>query len=118
MTYSHLKRANDLEPSDGHRVLREECPLHYEESSEPPFYVVSRHEDVIEILKSPSLWGNSDGPGIFYQKGGVLGSTDDPDHARQRKVLREVFLPSKMLLLEKRLKTIRDGLWKTFEEYL
>ena len=73
MAYSHLERANDLEPSDGHRVLREECPLHREENFDPPFYVVSRHDDVIEILKSPKLWGNADGPGVFYQKGGVLG---------------------------------------------
>ena len=51
MAYSHLERANDLEPSDGHRGLREECPLHREENFDPPFYVVSRHDDVIEILK-------------------------------------------------------------------
>ena len=116
MAYSHLERANDLEPSDGHRVLREECPLHREENFDPPFYVVSRHDDVIEILKSPKLWGNADGPGVFYQKGGVLGSADDPDHARQRKVLREIFLPSKMRSLENRLKKIRDDLWKVFEK--
>ena len=116
MTYSHLERANDLEPSDGHRVLREKCPLHLEENFDPPFYVVSRHDDVIEILKSPELWGNSDGPGVFYQKGGVLGSADDPDHARQRKVLREVFLPSKMRSMENRLKMIRNDLWKVFEK--
>ncbi len=116
MTYSHLERANDLEPSDGHRVLREKCPLHLEENFDPPFYVVSRHDDVIEILKSPKLWGNSDGPGVFYQKGGVLGSADDPDHARQRKVLREVFLPSKMRSMENRLKVIRNDLWKVFEK--
>ena len=116
MTYSHVERANDLEPSDGHRILREECPLHHEENFDPPFYVVSKHDDVLEILKSPELWGNSDGPGVFYQRGGVLGSTDDPDHARQRRVLREVFLPSRMRLLEKRLETICDDLWKTFEK--
>ena len=116
MSYSHVERANDLEPSDGHRILREECPLHYEENFDPPFYVVSRHDDVLGILKSPELWGNSDGPGVFYQKGGVLGSTDDPDHARQRRVLREVFLPSKMRLLEKRLRTICNDLWETFEK--
>ena len=116
MTYSHVERANDLEPSDGHRILREECPLHHEENFDPPFYVVSKHDDVLEILKSPELWGNSDGPGVFYQRGGVLGSTDDPDHARQRRVLREVFLPSRMRLLDKRLETICDDLWKTFEK--
>ena len=116
MAYSHIERANDLEPSDGHRVLREKCPLHQEKGYDPPFYVVSKHEDVIEILKSPTLWGNSDGPGVFYQKGGVLGSADDPDHARQRQVLREVFKPSKMKILEKKLTTIRDGLWESFEK--
>jgi len=31
---------------------------------------------------------------MFYQVGGVLGSADDPDHRRQRKVLQDGFRPA------------------------
>ena len=47
--YSHLAHANDVEPSAGHRHLRERCPLHVEESHDPPFFVLSRHADVFDV---------------------------------------------------------------------
>ena len=40
---------------------------------------------LVGVLKQPELWSNRDGPGVFYQEAGVLGSTDDPDHARHRR---------------------------------
>ena len=69
--YSHLAHANDLEPSIGHRHLRERCPLHREVGHEPAFHVVSRHEDVFEVITDPDRWGNGQGVGVFVQTGGV-----------------------------------------------
>ena len=116
MGFSHLETANSLEPSVGHRVLREQHPLFREDAHHPPFWVISRHGDVLDVLKRAELWSNADGPGVFYQTGGVLGSADDPDHARQRQVLRDVFLPSRMRALEARLADILDELWSVFDE--
>lgn len=65
MTYSHLEHANDLEPSAGHHHLIEMCPLHKEDTFDPPFYVVSRHEDVLAMVTAPTQWLNGDGPGVF-----------------------------------------------------
>lgn len=55
--YRHLDHANDFEPSTGHAWLRDRCPVHIEGGNEPPFYVVSRHDDSLAILKQPDLWG-------------------------------------------------------------
>ena len=63
------------------------------------------------MLKQPALWGNRDGPGVFYQETGVLGSTDDPDHARHRRTLRSAFLPTAIARLEPRVAAIADELF-------
>lgn len=111
MSYSHLEHANDLEPSVGHHHLIDECPFHREEAFDPPFYVVSRHEDVLSMVTDPELWQNGSGPGVFHQTGGVLGSADDPDHRRQRKVLQDGFRPAAIASLAPRVETIGRALW-------
>ena len=111
MTYSHLEHANDLEPAAGHHHLIEHCPLHKEDTFDPPFYVVSRHEDVLSMLTDPAQWTNGDGPGVFFQEGGVLGSADDPDHRRQRKVLQDGFRPAAIASLAPRVDIIGRELW-------
>jgi len=111
VTYSHLEHANDLEPAAGHHHLIEHCPLHKEITFDPPFYVVSRHEDVLSMLTDPAQWTNGDGPGVFFQEGGVLGSADDPDHRRQRKVLQDGFRPAAIASLAPRVDIIGRELW-------
>ena len=111
MTYSHLEHANDLEPAAGHHHLIEHCPLHKEDTFDPPFYVVSRHEDVLSMLTDPAQWTNGDGPGVFFQEGGGLGSADDPDHRRQRKVLQDGFRPAAIASLAPRVDIIGRELW-------
>jgi cytochrome P450 len=109
--HSHLAHANDLEPSDGHRHLREHCPLHREVTHDPPFYVVSRHTDVFDVLMRPTEWCNGQGVGVFVQPGGVLGTADDPDHRRQRRVLQDAFRPRAMADLAPRVERIGRELW-------
>lgn len=111
MTYSHLAHANDLEPAQGHHHLLSECPYHREEAFDPPFYVVSRHQDVLSMLLEPQRWRNGDGPGVFVQRGGVLGAADDPDHRRQRRVLQDGFRPAAVASLTERVDSIGDRLW-------
>ena len=82
--YSHLAHANDLEPSIGHRILRERCPVHTEAAHDPPFHAIGRHADVFDVLMRPDEWRNGFGVGVYEQAGGVLGTADDPDHRRQR----------------------------------
>jgi cytochrome P450 len=109
--YSHVAHANDLEPSIGHQHLRENCPLHREDGHDPPFHVVSRHADVFDVVTDPCRWGNGQGVGVYVQTGGVLGTADDPDHRRQRKVLQDAFRPAAIDALAPRVERIGDDLW-------
>ena len=112
--YSHVESARAFEPFDGYADLRERCPLHAEPDHDPPFYVLSRFRDVAEVLRQPTQWGNRDGVGVFFQETGVLGTADDPDHARHRRVLRAAFLPRATADLEPRLAAIADELFDEF----
>ena len=109
-TFSYMDEAKGFEPAEAFAHLRSECPLHRVETHEPPFYVVSRFSDVVGVLKQPDLWGNRDGPGVFYQEAGVLGSSDNPDHARHRRVLQSAFLPTAIGRLEPRVTALADEL--------
>lgn len=113
--YSHLAQAHAFEPTDGYRYLREQCPVYREDGHDPPFYVISTFDDVRSVVKQPDRWGNSDGPGVFFQEAGVLGSADDPDHARHRRVLRDAFVPTAIARLQPAAEELADEL---FDELL
>lgn len=112
MSYRHLDHANDLEPSTGHRHLREQCPLHREDSHDPPFYVVSKHADVFDLLTRHAEWRNGSGVGVNAGPDGVLGTTDEPDHRRQRRVLQDSFRPAAIARLEAEVEQAGDRLWQ------
>ncbi len=112
----HVDHGCDLEPAAWLHELLEQRPLHREDDHDPPFLVLSRFDDVVATLKQPEVWQNGDGPGVFSQRGGVLGSTDDPDHARQRRVLRPAFLPSAVKALRPRVEALADELAAGFVE--
>jgi cytochrome P450 len=114
ISYSHVEHARDFEPTESYAILREQCPLHHEQHHDPPFYVLSRLDDVRDALKHPAQWTNRDGSGVFYQHDGVLGTADDPDHARQRKTLRDAFLPVAIARLEPRIAAIAGALFDEF----
>ena len=108
---SHLAHANDLEPSIGHRRLRERCPVHVETAHDPPFHVIGRHADVFDVVMRPDEWCNGFGVGVYEQVGGVLGTADDPDHRRQRRVLQDAFRPSAIAALDDEIVSEGEALW-------
>ena len=110
--YSHLAHANDLEPSDGHRLLREQGALHEEVSSTSPFFAVSHYADVLDVLRRPDEWRNGFGVGLHPQPRGVLGTTDDPDHRRQRRVLQDSFRPVALQRLDNEIAAVGERLWR------
>ncbi len=106
--------ARGFDPTAHYHELRKGCPLHHETEHDPPFYVLSRFDDIVGVLKEPDLWRNGDGPGVFYQGSGVLGTIDEPDHSRHRRVLRAAFVPSVINRLEPQIRTIADALIDEF----
>ncbi len=108
--YRHVERAREFEPTAAYVEMREQCPVHFEADHDPPFYVVSRFADVVAAALQPTTFLNRFGPGVFFQDAGALGTTDDPDHARHRRVLRSAFLPTVIERLEPRVAALADGL--------
>ena len=108
--YVHIDASMAFDPATGYRQLRDMCPVHHVAEHDPPFYVVGRFGDVVDTLKQPDLWGNRAGPGVFHQDSGVLGSADDPDHARHRAVLRNAFVPTAIARMEPTLMAMADEL--------
>ena len=86
------------------------CPVRRVADHDPPYHVIESFEDVVEALRDHERWRNDDGPGVFFQASGVLGTTDDPDHARHRRVLRRLFLPSAMTRIEPAVRAIAADL--------
>jgi cytochrome P450 len=112
--FSFVEGAKDFNPEPTYAHLREQCPVHHVAEHEPPFFVLSRFDDVVDTLRNPELWGNRDGPGVFYQQAGVLGSADDPDHARHRQVLRRLFTPVVINQFEPLIVALADELLDDF----
>jgi cytochrome P450 len=113
-TYRHADHSTDFEPTEVYGELRRRCPLHHEADHEPPFYVLSRFDDVVGTLRRHDQWLNRDGPGVFYQERGVLGTTDEPDHGRHRRILRSAFVPTSIERLAPRIEAIAESLLEEF----
>lgn len=109
----HQAQLTAFEPADFYAELRAHGAV-YEVDHEPPFYVLSHFGDVQGALKDPGRWTSRDGPGVFFQPGGVLAGADDPDHARHRRILREAFLPSAITRIEPELRAIATSLLDGF----
>jgi cytochrome P450 len=98
-----------FEPAAAFAALRS-CPVGHVANHDPAFYAVGRFDDVVAVLKQPGQWTNGAGPGVFHQEGGVLGSADDPDHARHRAVLRSSFTVKAVARYEPALVAMADEL--------
>lgn len=88
--------------------LRESDPVFY--SQEYGFWVISKHADILEMLKDPQTYSSSFGPsaGLNAEEGvddsGVgflpLLSTDPPEHTRLRSIFAKAFTPKRIAEME------------------
>jgi cytochrome P450 len=92
------------------------CPVHFRR--EPaPFFSVSRHADVCEVLRNHDTWSSEAGPGLSYARPelkGVLVSTDPPAHTFERRLITKAFRPSAIGAMEPDVVTLVDGLMDRF----
>jgi len=80
------------DPGSGHRNLLEQCPLHLCDQFEPPFYTLSRYEDVEMALRDIETFSSHYGQGPrFTEPSGML--CDPPQHTFYRKLLQSWFTP-------------------------
>lgn len=83
------------DPFPAYRELRGQCPVAHVANASPPYHVVSRYDDVADVLRQPKLWVNRNGhgPGMMRRPGAALAYVDAPDHTRQRRIVQRAFSP-------------------------
>ncbi len=93
---------------EGPRVLRYE-------GFDPAFYVVSRYEDIDQVLRNPEHFvsGMGQGPN-FIEPAGVV--SDPPQHTYFRKLVQDHFQPAAIARLEPRLKELAQEALDTVED--
>jgi cytochrome P450 family 142 subfamily A polypeptide 1 len=76
--------------------LRDDDPVHWDDRNE--IWVVTKHADVMYVERNPELFCS--GQGIRPRGGGAgdlsIVSLDDPEHARQRKLVSRGFTPGRI----------------------
>jgi cytochrome P450 family 142 subfamily A polypeptide 1 len=85
--------------------IRENDPVHWDERNQ--LWVISKHADISYVERQPELFCSGQG---IRPKGGGAGnlsivSLDDPEHARQRRLVSRGFTPSR---INEMLEHIRD----------
>ena len=81
-----------------YKRLREESPVHYVPSFDQ--YVVTRHADIMTIVTDPATYSNERATDTPLAAIPMLPTADDPEHARQRRLLMRPFTPKAVKELE------------------
>ena len=115
-----------------YQALQEKCPV-FQPKDGSSMYVVTRHEDLLNILRNPELFSNaievtdlfSDENGPLYQsilrdRGWehvpVLQRTDPPQHRRYRRLVDKVFTPARVKALAPRIDELAVELVEGFAD--
>ena len=124
------------DPYPGYRWLRNEAPLHYVEVDD--LWLVSRYDDCLEVLRSPSSFSSRLGVGKLMAGGlgrraaenigdatqtlqglaepRVLIAVDPPDHVRLRRLVNRPFTPREIGAHELWMRPLCERIFKTFLE--
>jgi cytochrome P450 family 142 subfamily A polypeptide 1 len=92
------------------RWMRENDPLHRDEVN--GIWVVSKYEDISYVERQPELFCS--GQGVRPKGGGAdalsIVSMDDPEHARQRRLISRGFTPGRITELFDHIRELAHGL--------
>ena len=128
---SFIDPAIQVKPFAYYRALRDGDPVHYE--TDLRMYLVSRHEDLMAVLRDPIVFSQELGyyrqmahghldemKGILAREGGGffpdVANIDPPRHTRVRRLLSQAFGRRRMKALEPQFERIVDELIDKFIE--
>jgi cytochrome P450 len=128
---SFIDPAIQEKPFAYYRALRDGDPVHYE--PDLGMYLVSRHEDLMAVLRDPIVFSQELGyyrqmahghldemKGILAREGGGffpdVANIDPPRHTRVRRLLSQAFGRRRMKALESQFERLVDGLVDSFIE--
>ncbi|MBU97979.1 MAG: cytochrome [Acidimicrobiaceae bacterium] len=126
---SFLDPATQDDPFEAYDELRQHCPVY--KLPETGLFMVTRYEDVREVLTTSSVFSSRPGAGagganeaskahaaVFSEKGWVkartLQRTDPPEHTQYRKILGRVFTNRTVERMRPRLEEITNQLIDNF----
>ena len=110
-------------PYHAYRTLRDEAPVWFDERLKA--FVVTRHEDVLAVLRDAERFNNAQRRGsrpqvqaLYEEKGWVPGRTlagrDDPNHREMRQLFDHAFRPKKLRGLEPQIEGLAHELIDEF----
>jgi cytochrome P450 len=86
------------DPAVGHTQLLERCPVHHCENFAPPFFTLSRYQDVENALRDIETFSSRYGQGPrFTSPQGML--CDPPQHTWMRRLVQQAFTPGSLQIL-------------------
>lgn len=88
-----------VDPMGSYVRLQSECPVHHFKDFSPPFFTLTRHDDVVNALKDTDLWSSRYGQAPQYTKAKCLNQ-DPPQHTEFRKLFQKGFTPRMIGRLE------------------
>ncbi|MBT4162363.1 MAG: cytochrome P450 [Gammaproteobacteria bacterium] len=92
MNWSPFTDEAMADPASGHQYLLDTCPVHCCDGFDPPFFTLSRYEDVQTALRDIETYSSHFGQGPrFTEPAGML--CDPPQHTFYRKILQSWFTP-------------------------
>jgi cytochrome P450 len=97
------------DPAAAHAVLLAGCPVHRFDGWDPPFYSLSRYEDVAAALRDVETFSSRYGQGPRYQEQRGMQS-DAPDHTFFRRLVQKAFTPKAVAAMEPRVEVLVEGL--------
>ena len=97
------------DPMAAYAKLRNECPLHKFEDFSPPFYTVTRHDDVVSVLKDVDTWSSRYGQTPQFTKARCLNQ-DPPEHTEFRRLFQRGFTPRMVGRLEEEITELATAL--------
>jgi cytochrome P450 len=92
MPYDPLAPDTLEDPFPAYRALRESCPVHHNPAFSPPFFTLSRYDDVLAGLRDWELWSMRYGDNPQYMSASGLFN-DPPEHTAFRKLFNRGFTP-------------------------
>ena len=92
MSYDPLGPDVLADPFPSYAELREHCPVHHFDRFTPPFFTLSRYDDVIEALRDVETWSMRYGPSPQYTRPSGLVN-DPPEHTEFRRLFHRGFTP-------------------------
>lgn len=109
MSWSPFAEDVMADPAAGHRELLERCPVHRTDQFDPPFYTLSRYEDVASALRDIDTFSSQFGQGPrFTDPQGML--CDPPQHTFMRKLVQSAFTPKALNALSDSVEALTQAL--------